>query len=83
MATMIYNVTAVLMDGGHTVLPGAYVVVDGHRITDFGAQRPQGFTGKCIDGKGGILMPGLVNAHTHVPMTAMRGYGDGTTCTNG
>ena len=56
MATMIYNVTAVLMDGGHTVLPGAYVVVDGHRITDFGAQRPQGFTGKCIDGKGGILM---------------------------
>ena len=77
MATMIYNVTAVLMDGGHTVLPGAYVVVDGHRITDFGAQRPQGFTGKCIDGKGGILMPGLVNAHTHVPMTAMRGYGDG------
>ena len=52
-------------------------VVDGHRITDFGAQRPQGFTGKCIDGKGGILMPGLVNAHTHVPMTLMRGYGGG------
>ena len=77
MSTMIYNVTAVLMDPAHTVLPNAYVVVDGHKITDFGAQRPQGFTGKCIDGKGGILMPGLVNAHTHVPMTAMRGYGDG------
>ena len=77
MSTMIYNVTAVLMDPHHTVLPNAYVVVDGHKITDFGAQRPQGFTGKCIDGKGGILMPGLVNAHTHVPMTAMRGYGDG------
>ncbi len=77
MSTMIYNVTAVLMDPDHTVLPNAYVVVDGHKITDFGAQRPQGFTGKCIDGKGGILMPGLVNAHTHVPMTAMRGYGDG------
>ena len=77
MSTMIYNVTAVLMDPDHTVLPNAYVVVDGHKITDFGAQRPQGFTGKCIDGKGGILMPGLVNAHTHVPMTAMRGYGNG------
>ena len=77
MSTMIYNVTAVLMDPAHTVLPNAYVVVDGHQIVDFGAQRPQGFTGKCIDGKGGILLPGLVNAHTHVPMTAMRGYGDG------
>ena len=77
MSTMIYNVTAVLMDPAHTVLPGAYVVVEGHQIVDFGAQRPQGFTGKCIDGKGGILLPGLVNAHTHVPMTAMRGYGDG------
>ena len=77
MSTMIYNVTAVLMDPAHTVLPNAYVVVDGHQIADFGAQRPQGFTGKCIDGKGGILLPGLVNAHTHVPMTAMRGYGDG------
>ena len=77
MSTMICNVTAVLMDPAHTVLPNAYVVVDGHQIVDFGAQRPQGFTGKCIDGKGGILLPGLVNAHTHVPMTAMRGYGDG------
>ena len=27
MATMIYNVTAVLMDEGRTVLPNAYVVV--------------------------------------------------------
>ena len=77
MATMIYNVTAVLMDEGHTVLPNAYVVVDGHQITDFGTQRPQGFTGKYLDGKGGILLPGLVNAHSHVSMTAMRGYGDG------
>ena len=41
MATMIYNVTAVLMDEGHTVLPNAYVVVDGHQITDFGTQRAQ------------------------------------------
>lgn len=77
MPTMIYNVTAVLMDQDRTILPNAYVVVEGHQIIDFGSQRPQGFTGKCIDGKGGILMPGFVNAHTHLPMTMMRGYGDG------
>lgn len=42
-----------------------------------GAVRPQGPFDREIDGAGCVLMPGLVNAHTHVPMTAMRGYGDG------
>lgn len=77
MALLIYNVTAVLMDEARTVLPGAYVLVEGTDIVQVGQERPQGFDGKCIDGKGGILMPGFVNTHTHVPMTAMRGYGDG------
>ena len=30
-----------------------------------------------IDGAGKVLMPGFVNAHTHLPMTLMRGYGGG------
>ena len=29
-----------------------------------------------MDARGGIVMPGLVNAHTHVPMTLMRGLAD-------
>ncbi|MBN2386112.1 MAG: amidohydrolase family protein [Anaerolineales bacterium] len=29
-----------------------------------------------VDCKGKVLMPGLVNAHTHVPMTLMRGLAD-------
>ena len=77
MAVLIYNVTAVLMDEARTVLPGAYVLVEGTDIVRVGRERPQDFDGKCIDGRGGILMPGFVNTHTHVPMTAMRGYGDG------
>ena len=28
-----------------------------------------------VDCGGRVLMPGLVNAHTHVPMTLMRGLG--------
>jgi 5-methylthioadenosine/S-adenosylhomocysteine deaminase len=31
---------------------------------------------ETIDCKGSILMPGLVNAHTHVPMTLLRGIAD-------
>jgi len=31
---------------------------------------------RCIDAKGGIVMPGLVNTHTHLPMTLFRGLAD-------
>ena len=71
------NVTAILMDSAHTVLPNAFVAVEGRAITSVGTTRPIGEFTRIIDGRGGILMPGLINCHTHVPMTAMRGYGDG------
>ena len=77
MKTLISNVRAVLLDGTGTVLPGAFVAVEGDKITSVGQERPQGAFDREIDGKGNVLMPGFVNAHTHVPMTAMRGYGDG------
>ncbi|MFH0906688.1 MAG: amidohydrolase [bacterium] len=31
---------------------------------------------KIIDGKNKIVMPGLINAHTHLAMTLLRGYAD-------
>lgn len=31
---------------------------------------------RVIDGRGKVLMPGLINAHCHAPMTLMRGYAD-------
>lgn len=77
MSILIHNCTAALMDEAGTVLPGAFVAVEGTQITYVGTQRPQGSFEEEIDGEGGVLMPGFVNAHTHVPMTAMRGYGDG------
>lgn len=29
-----------------------------------------------INGEGKVLLPGLINTHTHIPMTLLRGYGD-------
>ena len=77
MTTLIYNCTAVLMDEARTVLRNAYVVVEGALIRSVGTTRPSGTFDREIDGGGNVLMPGFVNAHTHVPMTLLRGYGGG------
>lgn len=77
MSILIHNCTAVLMDEANTVLPNAFVAVEGSKITWVGDRRPVGFFDEMIDGEGGVLLPGLVNCHTHTAMTAMRGYGDG------
>lgn len=77
MNTLFSNVVAVLMDEGRTVLPNAYVQVEEGKIVYVSQVRPRGFAGKQINGGGMVLMPGFVNAHTHIPMTLMRGYGGG------
>jgi 5-methylthioadenosine/S-adenosylhomocysteine deaminase len=58
--------------------PGA-VAVRGNSIVGVGpnAEIRKEFTaGEEIDCGGRVLMPGLVNAHTHVPMTLLRGLAD-------
>jgi 5-methylthioadenosine/S-adenosylhomocysteine deaminase len=58
--------------------PGA-VAVTGDSIVAVGpeAEIKSEYQGReTIDCNGKILMPGLVNAHTHVPMTLLRGIAD-------
>jgi 5-methylthioadenosine/S-adenosylhomocysteine deaminase len=56
------------------------VFVDGDgRIAALGADAGKRFRRDAatrIDGKGLLLMPGLVNTHTHAAMTLLRGYAD-------
>lgn len=75
--TLFQNVTAILMDDARTVLKNAWVAVENGVITAVSTQKPEGAFDRIIDGHGGILMPGLINCHAHIAMTAMRGYGDG------
>ena len=78
MSILFEQVTVLTMDGSRTILKDAYVAVEGEKISYVGTQRPQGNFARVISGKGKVLMPGFVNAHTHIPMTLMRGYGGGT-----
>ena len=75
MKTLIKNVTILTMEEATPLQNSAVVIQDG-RILSVGAA-PADFVGEVIDGGGNYLMPGLHNAHTHVPMSLMRGYGDG------
>ena len=77
MSTLFTNAAVLTMDGKNPVLKNAFVAVEGTKIASVGTERPAGEFERVIDCTGKVLMPGFVNAHTHVPMTLMRGYGGG------
>ncbi|WP_200532025.1 amidohydrolase [Halorubrum sp. LN27] len=49
--------------------------VSGERADDADADLPS-TADETLDADGGLVIPGLVNAHTHVAMTLLRGYAD-------
>lgn len=77
MRTLFSDVTVVTQDPSQPVLLHGYVAVEGTRILSVGTTAPLGPFQRTIPGAGRVLMPGLINAHTHLPMTLMRGYGGG------
>ncbi len=76
---LLVNALVLTMDEEmHQYEPGA-VAISGDSILAAGSEADirKEFTGKqIIDCGGKVLMPGLVNAHTHVPMTLLRGLAD-------
>ena len=77
MSILFTHVTAVTMDPASPVLEKGFVAVEGTKIASVGTERPAGEFERVIDCAGKVMMPGLVNAHTHVPMALLRGYGGG------
>ena len=55
-----------------------FVGVQGRDIAYLGADEPPEAAAydTVIEGRGKLLLPGLVNTHTHLPMTLLRGYGE-------
>lgn len=66
----------VIRGDGQAPASRADICTDGALIASIGEQ-PVGFVpDRVIDCSRLVLMPGFVNAHTHLPMTAMRGFAD-------
>lgn len=76
MRTLIDHVTILTMDGESRTFQDGYVLTDGQNIAEMGdGLRPQSFD-EYVDGRGGILMPGMINVHSHISMMPFRSMGD-------
>lgn len=75
---LIKNVTIITMDSEKRIIEDGVVVVAGKEIIDIGdstlVNKYKDF--EVIDGNKGILMPGMINTHTHVSMVPFRSLGD-------
>ena len=76
MDTLISNVTIVTMNEKMDVLFGAFLGIKDGKIASITKSVPEGQPKTIIDGTGMVVMPGLINCHTHLATTALRSYCD-------
>ena len=76
MDTLFSHVTVLTMDARMSLWTDAFVGVTDGKISWLAKKPPEEQPEKIIDGSGMVLMPGLINAHTHLPMSILRGYAD-------
>ncbi len=71
--------TVVTMDQSFTVIYDGALAIHGAKIVALGSREDiagRFEAAETIDCSGQYVLPGLVNAHTHVPMTLLRGLAD-------
>ena len=76
---IVYNAAVVTMDAEGRVLPRGSVAISGRDIV--AADAAEAIAARYVaketfDAGGQIVMPGLVNTHTHAPMVLYRGLAD-------
>ncbi|VVC03849.1 5'-deoxyadenosine deaminase [Candidatus Burarchaeum australiense] len=75
MGILIRNALVLTQNERREVLKDCDVLIEANRIAKVG----KGMREKAehvLDGRGKLVMPGLVNTHTHLAMTLLRGYAD-------
>ena len=76
---LLVNALVLTMDGQMNLYENGAVAVRGTSIVAVGndSEVRAAYTApQILDCHGKVLMPGLINAHTHVPMTLLRGLAD-------
>ena len=75
---LVLNGKLLTMDSMGTQFKNGAVAIEGEKIVALGPADDFSSwnASRIIDARGGIIMPGLVNAHTHAAMTCFRGLAD-------
>lgn len=76
---IILGGTVVTMDADHRVIENGSVAIFKNKIVAVGTTREiadKYNSKKKIDARNRVVIPGLINTHTHIPMTLFRGIAD-------
>jgi 5-methylthioadenosine/S-adenosylhomocysteine deaminase len=77
---LIVGGAVVTMNSDRGVFENGFVAIRGERIVDVGDAadlKAKGYkASRSINARGKAVIPGLINAHTHIPMTLFRGVAD-------
>jgi len=75
---LVINGTLLTLDASHTEITDGAVAINRDRITAIGSVNDfsDWSASRVIDARGGIILPGLINTHTHAAMTCFRGLAD-------
>ncbi len=77
--TIIHNETGVTVNADFDIIKNGWVGIKDGVIEQVGvkpADDPFPKAKESINARQGIIMPGLINTHTHLPMTLFRGLAD-------
>ncbi|HJZ68501.1 MAG TPA: amidohydrolase [Blastocatellia bacterium] len=76
---IIRSATVVTMDASSGIIESGAVAIKGERIVAVGTNSDisaKYSSSRTINAAGKVVMPGLINTHTHVPMVLFRGIAD-------
>src|SRR6187455_703854 len=79
VSLVVANGTVVTVDSARRVIARGSVAIDGRDIVEVGTAEAIAakYRGReTIDAAGSVVMPGLINTHTHAPMVLFRGLAD-------
>jgi 5-methylthioadenosine/S-adenosylhomocysteine deaminase len=76
MDTLFNDIIVITMNDDKPVLAHGYIGITGRKVTYAGEEPPAEKAERVISGARRLLMPGLINSHSHLPMTLLRGYAD-------